>query len=1299
MKSRNSPRLLAAGTMALLVLASRGADAQLSIRDASVMEGNSGAASLNVPIEISTPRTRAVDIEITSLDGLTDPANAGSDYSPLATRVRLAAGTQSTLARVSVFGDLLPELDETLRLRIGRAFEVRPPDFSTPRDFAAGSSAQTSDMAVADFDGDGRPDIAATSFYSDLVAVLRNTSAGDGVDFAPQVTFGAGNAPRNIAAGDIDGDGKIDLVVVDQFDGAISVLRNTSTRSSLAFEPAVAFPITGIDVALADVDGDGALDVGVVDESLPGISILRNLSTAGNIAFATRVNVVTADKPIALAFGDLDGDGRADLAAPRDYNLVGVFHNLSTPGSIVFGAETALDGLDRPQRIVIHDVDGDGRADIVTSSRYYYLAIYRNETTPSGSFRFTRQQLSGLHSDNDALAVDDLDGDGRPDLLVPATGLFVYPGASSAGSIAFAPSRQYQVDGSTTEVAVADFDGDGVKDVALSVSHNQIRPDAYINVLQGRSRPGEIVLPQRYDIEFGNASPRAVTSADFDGNGTPDLAFSDSFAGNVYLAFNASVPGTMAFGDRCDVSVGYGVVGIQSGDLDGDGKPDLVIPDYSNDLVMVLANRQASGSSCSWPRLDLGTGDQPLFAVVGDLDGDGRQDLLATEYGGSALSAFINRSTGGNLTFAPRQPIALGARPRAIQLADLDADGKADVVLSMYDNTALTILRNTTSAPGAFRTTAAASPLAGTDPAAVAAGDFDGDGKIDVAVSLIDDLVLLRNVSTAAGIQFDAPLRQSIGTQPGNLEARDLDRDGDIDLVVVDSGGDVLRVLENVSSPGNLAFLPPIDFALPGQGGSALALDLDGDGVTDLAVPGGNSGRGHILPGIAVPVAVARREAIGTILDDDRDTDPNSFVLTDQSDVPPGTVRTSNTVTVRGINFPTPFSVTGGESSKNGGSFTTAAGSVIDGDTLTVRHVASVQYSTTTQTQLSVGSFSETFASTTVARDAEPDNFGFVAQNGAPVGSVRESNTVTITGINGTVSVSITGGEYRIDGGPYCSTPGALEENSRLQLRHTASPSPATATRTTVTVGSVSRDFVSTTEAADTTPDAAGLNFAERRNVARNTAVESGAATVTGINAASSVIVSGGEYRINGGSYRTAAGNVSNGDVIQLRQTSASEYSTRRDTTVTVGGVSATFSTFTETAPDVQPDAFAFTTVRNAAPGALTESETVVISGLSAASTISISGGEYRINGGAYTTASGSISNSDRVSARTVAPLESGASKVVTVTIGGVTGTFTVVAQSVPAAGGDTDAGGGGALGGSLLSLLAGLSFFRRRTT
>jgi hypothetical protein len=364
-----------------------------------------------------------------------------------------------------------------------------------------------------------------------------------------------------------------------------------------------------------------------------------------------------------LAVGDIDGDGRNDLVVSYHADAVTisvrVFTNRASPGS--FTTDSLDNGfiVDSGQGLTsIADFDGDGKLDLVA---YRYIAgdplhaewdVYRNSSSP-GALAFTKSAVLAPNGIFLALiGIGDLDGDGRPDLLGKSTNntFFAMRNASSPGSIIFEPPVPLMASCGILgdNAQFADLDGDGKLDLLLGGGSG-----CPVEIFRSLATPGSLdtnSFAPPFSLPFAPGNhPLAI--ADYDGDGKLDVAMLD--CGNIVRVFrNISTPGilnTNSFAQPVSFAAGgWPFYSLLATDLDGDGRPDLVTAGCAtNDLhcggicgtnfVSVLQNVSVTGaiSSNSFAApVTFSAGSIGTFPVVGDMDGDGRPDLIVRTYVG-----------------------------------------------------------------------------------------------------------------------------------------------------------------------------------------------------------------------------------------------------------------------------------------------------------------------------------------------------------------------------------------------------------------------------------------------------------------------------------------------------------------------------------------------------------------------------------------------------------------------------------------------------------------------------------------
>ncbi|HEY6922165.1 MAG TPA: hypothetical protein VI653_01760 [Steroidobacteraceae bacterium] len=287
--------------------------------------------------------------------------------------------------------------------------------------------------------------------------------------------------------------------------------------------------------------------------------------------------------------------------------------------------------------------------------------------------------------------------------------------------------------------------------------------------------------------------------------------------------------------------------------------------------------------------------------------------------------------------------------------------------------------------------------------------------------------------------------------------------------------------------------------------------------------------------------------------------------FTPATGVVPGSIQTSNVITVTGTTIPAPISVSAGdEYSINGGSFTSAPGTVQPGDQVAVQMIAPPTYNTTASAVVTIGGVTSTYTVTTATQQIP--QAGFTAVTGASLSSAQISNAVTVTSVTAPAPISIgSGAEYSINGGPFTLAAGTVLPGDQVRVEVTAAATYNTTVTAVLTIGSSAPlDFAVTTGAQ---PVLQG-SFTTATGVASSSVVTSNPITVTGITSPAVISINGGaRYSINGGAFTSTPGTVQAGDRVSVQVTAPSTYNTTATAVLTVGGVETTFSVTTGPKP------------------------------------------------------------------------------------------------------------------------------------
>lgn len=343
----------------------------------------------------------------------------------------------------------------------------------------------------------------------------------------------------------------------------------------------------------------------------------------------------------------------------------------------------------------------------------------------------------------------------------------------------FSSRTPYSAGDGPSAVTSADFDGDGSADIAVA---NSLSHDVSILLNNGSGGfEGQVT----YDVV---AYPAAICAADLDNDGDIDLAVANRGFFPSCLVSVLINDGTGAFGSTVNYEVQESPLTICSADLDGDGDFDLVTGNDPSASVSVLFN---NGDATFAPAVSDSTDFYPRVVASADLDNDDDMDLVTTNFESNTVCVLLNDGTGA---FPGFQSIPAGTGPSGLALVDLFNNGDLDIVVS--DGLADSVLVIYNYGSGIFGFGYSSSIGSGDSPGGLIAADFDGDGDMDVATPNIntDDVSILLNDGYGFLAFSDV---YSTGSDPYWLCSADFDGDGDIDIATADHSSDVVSVLLN----------------------------------------------------------------------------------------------------------------------------------------------------------------------------------------------------------------------------------------------------------------------------------------------------------------------------------------------------------------------------------------------------------------------------------------------------------------------------------------------------------------------
>ncbi|GHM98511.1 hypothetical protein WSM22_00010 [Cytophagales bacterium WSM2-2] len=366
------------------------------------------------------------------------------------------------------------------------------------------------------------------------------------------------------------------------------------------------------------------------------------------------------------------------------YGGTNPFDKTQLVGQTDFASESDLYDL------TLADFDGDGKSDVATAnSGSNNISVFLNTSTP-GTVSFTKSILTPgtitLH-----VSSGDLNGDGKPDLLVTEKNgarLFVYKNTSTVGAISFTMQTVTVSGGKLSQSKVVDLDMNGKMDVVITDQSS-----GRFIVLPGQGTLASIQFGTPTIITTSGLSTDGIAVGDFDGDSFPEIIVSEFLGqtGIISIVKNQSSPGSLSFATPVDISTAVATISnLRIGDLDGDSKPDIAATAVVSSGVVILGN-QCTASAIKFadpvffqttptPQ----TASNPWGLDFGDVDGDGKTDLIVCSITQQFISVLNNSSTSGNFNFQ-LQTVTTTFPNRHVRIGDVDNDGRPDLVYTSID--------------------------------------------------------------------------------------------------------------------------------------------------------------------------------------------------------------------------------------------------------------------------------------------------------------------------------------------------------------------------------------------------------------------------------------------------------------------------------------------------------------------------------------------------------------------------------------------------------------------------------------
>jgi hypothetical protein len=593
-------------------------------------------------------------------------------------------------------------------------------------------------LTIADFTGDGFLDVATANYgavwgQSNTIALLRhNGLTGPAAGFLAPVSYVVGVNPQRLAAADVDGDGHADLAVgwIDNVDGIVTgihaVLINDGSGGFLP--PVDYFPVPQPNpgttaVALADLDNDG--DADLIGAGASGVALLTVRRNTGNGTFGP-LELYAAPSyvpfPRQIATADLNADGARDvMAAAPDGRAGDGWIVLLSNGAGGFLPITHYRASQQTMMVAPTNVDHDTDIDVVTVARSSAaITVHRN---PGNGTFFTppQYQVGALTEGFDHA---DLDGDGDLDIVTGDSHIYTL---KNNGKGTFAPATTYTPPLDSADIKLRDLNGDNRPDLLMGPDRD-VPPYHFATALNsgdGTFAPGVIT-------SVNACGEGTIDAFDLDNDGDRDVVLTEeqgcggAFDERIFIARNDG-GGNLTLVEPI-VLIGYIANGLGAADFNHDGnldlitsfgdgmavffgngdltfQPPLLSSDGANTFALADMNQDGELDVLSLVRpvsfgteqigVALGSGDgtfEPAVYYLGssveenlevstdidaaDIDGDGRLDVVVTNYASNDISLFLNKGGGG---LGVHQRYGVGYAPLHSGFADFTHDGVPDV--------------------------------------------------------------------------------------------------------------------------------------------------------------------------------------------------------------------------------------------------------------------------------------------------------------------------------------------------------------------------------------------------------------------------------------------------------------------------------------------------------------------------------------------------------------------------------------------------------------------------------------------
>jgi len=690
-------------------------------------------------------------------------------------------------------------------------------------------------IILADINGNGRLDAVGAASMEGAVAWWENTD-DSGTNWMKHMIDASFPSANSVAVSDMDHDGDLDVVAAaGGTNDQVAWWENVDgTGTNWTKHVVDAFFDGARSAATGDVDGDGYTDILAAAFSAGALAWWRNVDGTGtNWQKHTIATGFSGANSIWCA--DIDRDGHLDAAgAAGSANTIAWWRNAGGKGT-----NWTLQVIDNTftgaQSVITADIDGDGDPDVIAAANFIPGKITWWENLDSEGGAWTARVVSTSFSGAYAVHASDIDADGDIDILaaaLTADDITWFENSSGNGSAWVTHTVDGVFDGARSVVS-GDIDGDGDLDIAAA---------AFIENQLAWWRNDSIHRTADFCettvVASGFQGAQSMVAIDRDRDGDLDIISAASVDNRISWFENADGQGGVWL-QRIIETNAPNAWSVVAADLNGNGIADVIGAMPGSDTIAWW--RDVDGSGINWERNLVDTNfSEALSVAAADINRDGAADIVGASYGSGEISWWHNQNRIGTSWNKHIIDDAFNGA-YAVATGDIDGDGKIDVIGAALNSGSVSWWRNDGSATNWLRHDVDA---AFNGAIAISIADMDCDGDLDIVGASfdLDRIVWWENVG-GSGTNWMTHMIDDDVDGASAVHVADLDQDGDLDVI---GGASVINRFawwENVDGSGN-AWLRH-DLAMGELDGAAVsAADLDGDGDPDIIGASANASGG-----------------------------------------------------------------------------------------------------------------------------------------------------------------------------------------------------------------------------------------------------------------------------------------------------------------------------------------------------------------------------------------------------------------------------------------------------------------------